>query len=72
MTDAEADIYLNEQVDILSMKVTKKHKPFDDDDQTRLIVDFVNCLRKTRELSKKVNTKFSVNMTSKIAVYLNK
>ena len=72
MTDAEANIYLNEQVDILSAKVTKKHKPFDDDDQTRLIVDFVNCLRKTRELSKNVNTKFSVNMTSKIAIYLNK
>ena len=70
--DKLAEKYLEQQIDILSKKVTVKHRPFKDNDQTRLIVDFVNALKKTRELSQKVNAKFGVNMTAKIVTYLNK
>lgn len=71
-SEEEAEKYLKEQIDILSTKVTAKHKPFKDDDQVRLIVDFYNCLKKTRELSQKLDTKFGVTMRSKIITYMNK
>ena len=67
-----AEKYLKDQVDILSKKVTKVHEPFKDDDQVRLIVDFTNSLRKTRQLSQKINSKFGVNMKTSISTYLNK
>ena len=72
MTNEEAEEYLESQIDILSTKVTAKHKPFKDEDQVRLIVDFINCLRKTRELSQKVNTRFGISMKAKITTYMNK
>ena len=71
-SEEAAEKYLKEQIDIVSTKVTVKHKPFKDDDQVRLIVDFYNCLKKTRELSQKIDTKFGVTMRAKIATYMNK
>lgn len=70
--DSLAEKYLEQQIDKLSKKVTTLHKPFKDNDQTRLIVDFANCLKKTRALSQQVNTKFGINMTANITAYLSK
>lgn len=71
-SEEAAEKYLKEQVDILSTKVTGKHRPFKDDDQTRLIIDFYNCLKKTRDLSRKVDAQFGVSMKAKITTYMNK
>lgn len=72
MANEEAEKYLESQIDILSKKVTAKHRAFKDDDQVRLIVDFANCLRKTRELSQKVQAKFGISITTRIKIYLDK
>jgi len=70
--DADADAYLDEQIDKWMKKANGKYKPESDTDMRRQLVDTIRCVRQLRRLLKQIDAKYGGNSTAKMVVYLNK